>query len=70
MTECGQKVVVLQGQWKADDGQEVGMGEVGWVVGHRGMDYAVIHFDSGEEGRVAEVPIRHLRVLTPRTKGR
>jgi len=46
------------------------MGEVGWVVGHRGMDYAVIHFDSGEEGRVAEVPIRHLRVLTPRTKGR
>jgi hypothetical protein len=70
MSECGEKVVVTSGHYRCDDGSEVAQGEVGWVVGHKGSDQAVVHFDDEERGTVADIPEARLRVLTPQSRGR
>jgi hypothetical protein len=70
MSECGERVVVTLGQYRCDDGTEVGPGDVGHVVGHMGLDHAVVHFDNDGTGTVADIPEARLRVLTPQRQGR
>jgi len=70
MTECGQRVVIMAGDWPCTDHSKVARGEIGWVIGHQGPATAVVHFDTQDHGKSADIPIVNLRVLTVRNEGR
>jgi hypothetical protein len=59
----GRRVVVTRGLYKASDSTTVEQGEVGWVIGFRGIHDAVVEFDTDEGRKSTCVPIRSLRAI-------
>lgn len=66
----GRRVAVVRGMYRATDGSDVEVGEVGVVIGFRGIHDAVVDFETDSVGRSACIPIRMLRVVAQRREAR